>query len=295
MIDIVISYVNFNDINWKTEFDKYYNGETDLKRFNRLDLLNQVIKSIYKFVDFELGNIYIVVSNKSEIDNSITQQYNVKIVEHKEFIPEKYLPTFNSSTIDLFLYRIPNLSEKFIYFNDDVLLINHLSENEFYTNDNIPKLFVEKWNKSFNNFTEFDKMIKNIERILWPSIIITNDYVQYSDHGPIPMLKSIWNELFEKYENILYNSITQFRSSKNISLMIFIYYIIKIHGQNRPSLTNKYILVTDDSVIQNLRNVLNNHNNFGYICLNVTENSQIQDFDKLKKEIYNCLDQYYEI
>ncbi len=294
MIDIVITYVNFNDVNWRTEFNKYDKGETDLKRFNRLDLLNQVIKSIYKFSDFELGNIYIVVANKSEIDNNITQQYNVKIIEHKEFIPEKYLPTFNSNTIDLFLYRIPNLSEKFIYFNDDVLLINHLSENEFYTNDNIPKLFITPWHKSFNEFSDFDIMIKRIERLIW-RIDIKDDYVLYSDHGPIPMLKSIWKELFEKYENIIYDSITQFRSSKNISIMMFIYYIIKIHGQNRPRLTNKYILVTDNSVMQNLRNVLSNPLHFGYICLNLTEYSELHNFDELKKEIYDCLENYYEI
>lgn len=41
------------------------------------------------------------------------------LMNHKDYIPSDYLPTFNSQTIKLNLHRIPDLSEKFVLFIDD--------------------------------------------------------------------------------------------------------------------------------------------------------------------------------
>jgi hypothetical protein len=43
------------------------------------------------------------------------------------------LPTFNSNAIELQLHRIPDLSRKFLYFNDDVFLGRATSVNDFIT------------------------------------------------------------------------------------------------------------------------------------------------------------------
>ena len=45
------------------------------------------------------------------------------IVNHRDFIPEEYLPTFSSHAIELNMHRIPDLAEHFLYFNDDVYLM----------------------------------------------------------------------------------------------------------------------------------------------------------------------------
>ncbi len=47
------------------------------------------------------------------------------IITHKDIIPEIYLPTFNSLCIELYLYNIPNLSNNFIYFNDDMIVLDN--------------------------------------------------------------------------------------------------------------------------------------------------------------------------
>ena len=44
------------------------------------------------------------------------------LVKHDDYIPEEYLPTFNSCAIELHLHRIKDLSEHFVYFNDDTML-----------------------------------------------------------------------------------------------------------------------------------------------------------------------------
>src|SRR5690606_24066147 len=55
----------------------------------------------------------------------------------KDFIPEPYLPTFNACTIELNMHRIEGLSDRFVYFNDDCFVINHLAEEDFFR-DGLP-------------------------------------------------------------------------------------------------------------------------------------------------------------
>ena len=47
------------------------------------------------------------------------------MVDHKVIFRDftEFLPTFNSTTIETMPHYIPNLSEHFIYFNDDMFLI----------------------------------------------------------------------------------------------------------------------------------------------------------------------------
>ena len=47
---------------------------------------------------------------------------------------EEYLPTFSSHPIELNLHRIKDLSEKFVYFNDDTFITRPMEEEDFFRN-----------------------------------------------------------------------------------------------------------------------------------------------------------------
>ncbi|WP_331836427.1 hypothetical protein [Erysipelothrix piscisicarius] len=51
----------------------------------------------------------------------------LKIINHTDYIPSDYLPTFSSHTIELNMHRIEGLSEHFVYFNDDMFLNQPMS------------------------------------------------------------------------------------------------------------------------------------------------------------------------
>lgn len=53
-------------------------------------------------------------------------------MNHKDYIPEEYLPTFSSHPIELNLHRIKGLSEQFVYFNDDTFIINAMQPEDFF-------------------------------------------------------------------------------------------------------------------------------------------------------------------
>jgi len=67
----------------------------------------------------------------------------VKIVTHEEiFLNKSTLPTFSSPAIETHLHRIPGISDKFLYFNDDVLFGRTVSPDAFWTHAYGQKVFL---------------------------------------------------------------------------------------------------------------------------------------------------------
>ena len=59
------------------------------------------------------------------IDPDSAERYNVRLVDHREIFRghKELLPTFNSLAIESMVWRIKGLAERFLYFNDDVMLV----------------------------------------------------------------------------------------------------------------------------------------------------------------------------
>jgi hypothetical protein len=62
--------------------------------------------------------VYIVTDGQSPV--WLRPSAGVTIIDHASLIPVASLPTFDSGNIESYIHRIPNLSERFIYLNDDV-------------------------------------------------------------------------------------------------------------------------------------------------------------------------------
>jgi hypothetical protein len=61
----------------------------------------------------------------------------VRVVDHREIFAghERHLPTFNSRAIITALWRIPGLAERFVYFNDDFVLVRPVAPTDFFRDD----------------------------------------------------------------------------------------------------------------------------------------------------------------
>lgn len=49
------------------------------------------------------------------------------------FLNRSHLPTFSSPSIETHIHRIPGLSQKFIYLNDDVMFGKDVWPDDFYS------------------------------------------------------------------------------------------------------------------------------------------------------------------
>eukprot|EP00466_Bigelowiella_natans_P020202 jgi/Bigna1/69357/fgenesh1_pg.8_\ len=67
----------------------------------------------------------------------------ITVVPHHEIFPNSsHLPSFASPSIEAHLHRIPGLSQKFLYFNDDVMLGSPVWPRDFWTHEKGQKIYL---------------------------------------------------------------------------------------------------------------------------------------------------------
>ena len=152
-IDAVITWVDGSDKEYKKRLEKHLTTPTNYKKqYLQANEIEYCVKSILKFAPF-VRRIFIVTDSQkpsfSGLKDLIVSK-KVKIVDHKEIFKgyEKYLPTFNIRSIDAVLHRIEDLSEMFVYFNDDVFLINKIREEDWFVENKV--VLMGKWAKSYS-------------------------------------------------------------------------------------------------------------------------------------------------
>lgn len=131
-IDFVILWVDGNDAKWREEKHKYDNRNSDDRdeRYRDWDILKYWFRGVEKFAPW-VNRIFFVTYGHLPKWLDINNEKLV-IVNHREFIPEKYLPTFSSHAIELNLHRIKGLSEHFVYFNDDMFILKPTKPDLFF-------------------------------------------------------------------------------------------------------------------------------------------------------------------
>jgi hypothetical protein len=141
-IDMVFTYVDGNrSYPEKRQHHKPFAALPQLTvkeaetRFLNVGEIRFSVRSALKYMPW-LRRIFIVTdSQKPPVDIRLIESGKVEIIDHKEFIPEKHLPTFNSITIESFIHRISGLSEIFLYNNDDFMHFSDIPESAFITSD----------------------------------------------------------------------------------------------------------------------------------------------------------------
>ena len=138
-LDIVYMWVDGNDNKWQESM------KSDVSSRNRSN--NEIIyslRSISKFMPWHKGRVFIVTPNQTPQGLNAIQgtdeqtirnapKNSVIIIDQKSIIPEEIGVTMNSFMIEVFLHRIPTLSEDFIYMNDDYFMGKPIIPTDFYS------------------------------------------------------------------------------------------------------------------------------------------------------------------
>ena len=141
-IDIVVTWVDGSDHHWR-EKRKPYLKESDLlndavageKRYKDTGFFRYFFRGVEKYAPW-VNKVYLVTDNQYPSWLNLKHEKLV-LVDHKDIIEEKYLPTFKSTSISLNLHKIPGLSDNFVFFNDDMFLIGPTKDTDFFVN-NLP-------------------------------------------------------------------------------------------------------------------------------------------------------------
>lgn len=153
-IDLVYLWVDGNDPAWQAKRNATI-GKPEEKsavncegRYADNDELRYSLRSVELYAPW-IRKIFIVTDNQVPrwLD---TSDPRIRIVDHKEIMPAESLPCFNSSVIEHFICRIPDLSERFLYANDDMYINRHVTPEMFFASDGLPVIRLNRrWMRKY--------------------------------------------------------------------------------------------------------------------------------------------------
>ncbi|MDX8354496.1 stealth family protein [Cognatiyoonia sp. IB215182] len=142
MVDAVIAWVDGADPVHRDKREKYANQESTHQsdayaatRFSDNGELRFCITLIRKHAPW-IGRIFLITDAQRPkwLDPAKQSELGVTIVDHKVIFRghEDALPIFNSISIETVLHRVPNIAERFLYFNDDFFIVKPVSESDYF-------------------------------------------------------------------------------------------------------------------------------------------------------------------
>ena len=293
-IDYIFPYVNCSSPSWIKEYEKYKNlnptNDSNPRFQGHEELLKYKFRAIEKWMPW-IGTIHLIVSDLDQVPSWIDKN-KVNIVLHKDIIPKKYLPTFNSCTIEMFLHNIFGLSERFIYSNDD-MYPNYILKPQFYFNEegklksdlHIRKLWHEgDYEKIWAQIPINSLKLAAKDRPEYVKKYVDGVHLYELQHIGKPMFKSLNKKFFEENKLEILNSISRFRERKNFNQYIWTENAL-FHGQGVfETFKFQYYQVgpdTDKIVAQILEADPNKRTRS--MCCNDTEKATVEDFLKIQK------------
>ena len=322
-IDFVIAWVDGNDPEWQREKRKRNNSingtnsvDDRKERYRDWDNLQYLFRGIEKYAPWVRKVHLATWGHLPQWLNRECPKLNV--VNHKEFIPEKFLPTFNANVIEWNLHRIPDLSENFVYFNDDIFLLKPVEAEDFFRNgkpvdmlalqpdvanvDNqvMPYIYLNNVMLLAKYFDKRDNIKKHpgaYFHIGYPPMYFFYNMLElafprftgfYTVHGPSPLMKSTYQKLWELEPELLTQVCSHpFRHKGDVNQYVLREYQ-KLSGEFIPKNVQKLcgyydVEKNNDRLVQTITGQKKK-----MICIN-DSNHEI-DFEKAKQEINRALE-----
>ena len=287
-MDIVITYVDGNDPVWKQDYEKYTNVPVMQKRFRDWGTLKYLLRGIEVNMPF-IRNVYLVVSHPSQVPQWADTK-NLKIVLHKDMIPEEYLPTFNCNPIEMHLHRIDGLDEEYLYFNDDMFPVGKCSPEDFFRNG---KAVIGYYRHLFASGM-YKKICRNSDRLARKALGMKSScFFTRPQHICSPMLKSECEELYDKVRDDIRNtSKTRTRTAENLNQYLFLDYMNYKGLVIKEKISNKHFSVSVASP-SNLRDFLHRPTR-KLVCINDVHLSD-KRYEELRDAILDAFESSFPV
>lgn len=318
-IDFVIPWVDGSDPDWlieKAKYDPVIEDDAEINSINRYrdwGLMKYWFRGVEKFAPWVRTVHFLTWGHIPDFLN--INHPKLHIVNHKDFIPADCLPLYNASAFEMVLHKIPDLKERFVYFNDDTFLINDVKQEDFFKKG-LPCAYFEEnpcyyyGNSNYgrqvynalcvinSRFVKHFQIKKNLKKwfsqpFLSKPFLYTllsspwNHFLGFpSPHLPSSFLKSTWNQVWN-VESVLLNDTlhSKFRKSENVQQELFRYWQF-VSGNFEPQkLIGKYFCLKEND-INVICNAIKNK-----ICKEICINDgDVDDFENVKKELLNAFD-----
>ena len=287
-MDAIILFVNMDDPQWLSEYEKHVAYPVDKKKFRDWGFLKYVMRGIDTYMPF-IDNIHLVVMMDSQVPEWVNRD-KVNIVYHEDIIPKEHLPLFNSSSIEMFLHKIPGLSEEFIYFNDDIFPTQPLEYNDFF--DGNGKIYNHFQNKSIKP----GYYLENLKRCTYFAalnlgIIEDASNINFPQHIMAPFIKKEMEMCYEHTKLFIDDTISKIRSSRNLTQYFYTCDLYYKGLMIDKEISNMVLFTTIHSPLD-IKNAFFNEN-IKAVCINDWGENVSCAFDDYKGQIQDILKNKY--
>lgn len=320
-IDIVMTWVDGNDPEWKRQkaewelkikgIDSSSNNDA---RYREWDNIQYIFRGIEKYMPWVNMVHFVTWGHTPKWLNKECKKLH--IVNHKDFIPENYLPTFNSNAIELNLHRIQGLEDMFINFNDDMFVIGDTKPEDFFENGLPKDIAILSPAPCFrdvmccieaNNFGIINDHFKvdDIKRYKekWYSLKYGKFLIRtilfskfktilglFEPHIPFSHLKSTLSEVWDKEFEVLDNtSKNKFRTRDDVNEWLFRHWQL-MSGKFEPRRWDFGLLMSAADT-KDIVELLKSSNGFKTICIN--DSTVVDNFEECKRVINGALEEKF--
>ncbi len=326
-IDFVVTWLDSSDPEWQESLAQYSpsaKGHKENARFRSTDFFMYWFRAVERYAPW-VHKVYLVTNGKFP-DWINKDCLKLVLVKHADFIPAEYLPTFNCRTIELHLHKIKGLSEHFVYFNDDMLLNAPVKPNYYFRNGlpcdinnetflNVP-IYTKKdrfgnyismladigvINKHFNRRETFRHSLKRwlgphlgIKGIIVSCILLDKRlFIGFSNyHTEQTYLKSVFEELWEKENDVLKAACTRFREDNTVNNYIFRYWQLAKNLFYPMRRNSAFFFLIEKDVVNDIEKTLQQERKKS-VCLNDTGLCTEENFIYINKRLQQLFEKKF--
>ena len=293
-LNLLQSYINRNEsLKEKWNWVKYISMVFIFDRNEDMEIkkLKYSIQSIIKYLPWFKGKIFIVIPNVIRNNLKFIFEENnfkqIELVTWYKFIPREYRQKYNTQIIEMNLDRIPGISEKFIYLNNNHFFIKYTHPSLFFSNEGFypkynlqPPLKYKEMRKQRKDNISFYNTFKLIKEYFGSSYV---HYWRFLKNSPCPLYRDLFEPVRDTFKEQLNKSFIEDKNHTLLPIYLVINYNIYATDQiYYPNYVSGYgkIRETKPPVLNDKRTV--DYYGFEEISLYVYESTMITDISNIE-------------
>lgn len=321
-IDFVVFWVDGSDLEWQKK-KAIYKGtpfQNADERYREWGILKYWFRAVEEYAPW-VHRVFFVADNQKP-DWLNFDHPKLVYVDHRDFIPKDYLPTFSSHTIEHNIHRIPGLSEHFVIFNDDTYINAPITPSYFFkegfpcdgTYEHVfsPRCYfpeIDGWGINIIDFCNTQVLNAHFNRIEvtkanrkgWYGSYLgwkyrLNAYLIrlfrrtefqhfYTPHNEKAFLKSVCEEIWESEPEMLKASCMPFRDNVQVNSYFFRYWHL---ASNKffpeDILKERKVVQLEERNMYMVEQMLFNPN-IRSLCINDSSMCSHEQYLKMKKQL----------
>jgi len=246
------------------------------KTENLYNELKYSLRSLEQYLPWHKGTIYIVIQNELDFELFWLNSKNkrIKIITQSQIIPEHVQQTRNRYVIEMYLDKIPNISERFVYLKPNHFFINYTHPRFFFNKDFYPKynfndaLTNQQLNVMKNENKPFLHTYEVIMEYFGKTYVTTHRMLK---DAPCPLYRDLFDPTRTLYEKQLSENFKHINTNnENNIIPLYILTTYNIYGTEQPFYP-EYV-VGYGSIRNAPPPILNKHRTINYYGFDITSN-----------------------